>query len=127
MCKLSLSGYTGTPKACIACHTTDYNNTTNPNHITANFPTTCVDCHSTTAWQPATFDHNITQFPLTGAHTNYNLSILSCFRIYWDTDGLLCLPYKQIITIQQIQITCSKLPNNLCRLSFHNSLGTRNI
>ena len=63
------SGYTGTPTDCYACHTTDFNNTTNPNHVTGNFPTACVDCHSTTAWQPATFDHNTTQFPLTGAHT----------------------------------------------------------
>ena len=48
---------------------TDYNNTTNPNHIAANFPTTCVECHSTSAWTPATFDHDNQYFPIySGKH-----------------------------------------------------------
>ncbi len=85
------NGYTGTPTDCFACHTTDYNNTTNPNHIAANFPTTCVECHSTTAWQPATFDHDNQYFPIySGKHkdkwnqcsechtTPNNYSLFSC-------------------------------------------------
>ena len=63
------SGYTGTPTDCIACHQTDYNNTTNPNHQAAGFPTSCVDCHTTTAWDPATFDHDNQYFPIySGEH-----------------------------------------------------------
>ena len=64
------NGYTNTPSECVACHQSDFNTTTDPDHKAAQFPTTCQDCHSTTAWKPATFDHNQTTFPLTGAHTS---------------------------------------------------------
>lgn len=60
--------YAGKSIACVACHQTDYNATTDPGHVAAAIPTTCQNCHGTTAWQPATFDHNATAFPLTGAH-----------------------------------------------------------
>jgi hypothetical protein len=71
--------------ACVSCHQTDFNNTTNPNHVQAKFPTTCQNCHNTTSWGNATFDHSTTGFPLTGFHTtlqcvqchingNYNLT-----------------------------------------------------
>jgi len=62
------SGYAGTPTDCASCHTTDYNQTTNPNHTTSQFSKDCASCHTVTAWTPATFDHNKTSFPLTGAH-----------------------------------------------------------
>lgn len=55
--------------ACVNCHQKDFNNTTNPNHVTAGYPTTCDVCHNTTAWIPSSFNHNNTPFPLTGAHT----------------------------------------------------------
>jgi hypothetical protein len=71
--------------ACVSCHQTDYNNTNNPSHVQANFPTTCQNCHNTTSWGSATFDHSTTGFPLTGFHAtlqcvqchingNYNLT-----------------------------------------------------
>ncbi|PYX22621.1 MAG: hypothetical protein DMG82_14035 [Acidobacteria bacterium] len=71
--------------ACVSCHLTDFNGTTNPNHVQSNFPQTCQQCHTTTSWGNATFDHSTTGFPLTGAHTtlqctqchvngNYNLT-----------------------------------------------------
>ncbi len=60
--------FAGTPTACSACHTTDYQKTTNPNHVLVNFPTTCNQCHSTTSWSGAVFDHSTTGFTLTGAH-----------------------------------------------------------
>ena len=59
--------YNGTPTDCYACHQTNYDQTTTPNHVQAGFPTTCVACHSTTDWD-SQFDHNTTDFPLTGAH-----------------------------------------------------------
>ena len=62
-------GFTNTPIDCFLCHTSDYNNSTNPNHIAAGFPTTCVDCHTTAAWAPSTFDHDGQYFPIyTGEH-----------------------------------------------------------
>ncbi|HEY3296100.1 MAG TPA: hypothetical protein VGL38_11745 [bacterium] len=62
--------YTGTPSDCYTCHQTNFQNSTNPNHVTGNFPHECTQCHTTAAWQPATFDHNLSTFPLTGAHVN---------------------------------------------------------
>ncbi len=56
--------------ACASCHLTDYNNTTNPAHKSAGFPTDCTGCHNTTQWKGATFNHTTTGFTLTGAHTS---------------------------------------------------------
>ncbi len=76
---------------CVTCHLKDFQGTTNPNHVTANFSQTCEQCHTTAAWSPATFDHSMVNFPLTGAHTvpprqctdchvnnNYNLASTAC-------------------------------------------------
>jgi hypothetical protein len=60
--------FKGKPTACVACHQTDFNGTTNPPHQAAGFPTTCTDCHTTTTWTGSAFNHSNTQFPLTGAH-----------------------------------------------------------
>ncbi len=51
--------YKGTPRDCWSCHQTDYNNSKNPNHIAAAFPTTCDTCHlfSAPAWVPSVFKH----------------------------------------------------------------------
>ena len=77
--------------ACASCHLPDFQKTTNPNHVTANFPSTCNQCHTTAAWSPATFNHSMVNFALTGAHTvpprqcadchgnnNYNLTSVLC-------------------------------------------------
>jgi len=67
--KCHLNGtFAGTPKDCWSCHQTDYQQTTNPNHVAGNYPRDCQPCHNSTAWRPATFDHNRSRFPLTGAH-----------------------------------------------------------
>jgi hypothetical protein len=60
--------FTGTPAACVSCHLQAFNNTTNPNHITAGFSQGCSVCHSAAAWIPAVYNHRGTAFPLTGAH-----------------------------------------------------------
>jgi len=52
---------------CVACHQTNFNATTNPNHRALNFSTTCTTCHSLApGWKPTTFDHS--KFPLTQGH-----------------------------------------------------------
>jgi hypothetical protein len=59
--------YTNTPSDCYSCHTSEYQGTTDPNHITANFPTTCQTCHNTSQWTGAASDH--TWFPIySGTH-----------------------------------------------------------
>lgn len=68
--------YRGTPRDCIGCHQQDYQQATNPNHVTAQFPTTCEVCHSTVAWRPASFNHD-PYFPISsGDHSG--LSCIDC-------------------------------------------------
>ncbi len=77
--------FVGTPSDCVGCHLQDYNNTTNPNHVSGGFPQTCSVCHSMAAWSPASFNHNITAFPLTGAHTTVPCTSCHSNGIYTGT------------------------------------------
>ena len=61
--------FIGLSSACVSCHQSDYNGTTNPNHAAAGFSTDCLQCHNTIGWTGANFNHSNTAFPLTGAHT----------------------------------------------------------
>jgi hypothetical protein len=85
------NNYSLNSTACVTCHLKDYQGTTNPNHVTANFPQGCDQCHNTSSWLNATFNHNSTGFILTGNHTvpprqctdchvnnNYNLTSTAC-------------------------------------------------
>ncbi|MEW5976803.1 MAG: hypothetical protein AB1898_13450 [Acidobacteriota bacterium] len=61
--------YVGTTTQCIGCHRQDFQITTSPPHVAANFPENCTLCHSTAQWKGASYDHNTaTRFALTGAH-----------------------------------------------------------
>ncbi len=63
------NGYSGTPTTCMACHKQDYNNTSNPNHNAAQFPTECESCHNTSNWTQTTWDHDNQYFPIySGRH-----------------------------------------------------------
>jgi hypothetical protein len=57
----------------VNCHQSDYNGATDPNHVSAGFPTTCQSCHSTSSWQGANFNHaGITRGCLTCHQADYN-------------------------------------------------------
>lgn len=58
---------------CIECHMTDFNQTTNPNHIESGFDTDCITCHLPTEdqWSGGN-SHQF--FPLTKGH-----DIANCF------------------------------------------------
>jgi hypothetical protein len=71
--------YNNTPNLCFGCHADKYNQSTNPNHTAANFPTTCETCHSQTAWTPSTFNHN-NVYPLTGAHAAIAGNCFGCHQ-----------------------------------------------
>ncbi len=63
------SGYAGTPTQCSACHTTDFNQAANPNHLALGLPTDCAMCHTTApGWSPATFPIHNNYYALNGAH-----------------------------------------------------------
>jgi hypothetical protein len=62
---------TSVPTDCYSCHTTNYNNTTNPNHQLAQFPHDCQTCHTQSVWSPSTFNHDAQYFPIySGSHNN---------------------------------------------------------
>ncbi len=85
---------------CVICHQDDYNNTNNPNHQAAQFPTDCVVCHTTNPdWTPATFNHDGQYFPIySGKHRDKwnecidchtdpnNFSVLSCFKCHGQSE-----------------------------------------
>ena len=80
------NNYTTLPTACVGCHQSDYNGTTNPNHASAGFPTTCATCHTTTAWTGATFNH--TYFPTN--HGNANGVCATCHTNSSDYTVFTC-------------------------------------
>jgi hypothetical protein len=92
--------------ACWGCHQTDFNNTNNPPHKSANFPQDCSGCHTTTNWDGATFNHATTGFALVGLHAtqqctgchvnnNYNLSSTACIGCHLtDFNGANNPPHK---------------------------------
>jgi len=56
---------------CVGCHQQEYNGASEPNHISALFPTSCEDCHSAKGWEPANWDHDGDYFPIySGRHKN---------------------------------------------------------
>lgn len=64
------NNYTSAPTVCVGCHLTNYNQTTNPPHASAQFPTDCETCHSQNAWVPSTFNHDGLYFPIYSGHHN---------------------------------------------------------
>src|SRR5579872_661936 len=73
-CHTGNAAFSAASTACSSCHLNDFNKTTNPNHVTAGYPTDCTLCHTTAQWTGAVFNHSNTQFPLTGAHTTLSCS-----------------------------------------------------
>ncbi|MBT5210524.1 MAG: hypothetical protein HOM08_01580 [Candidatus Marinimicrobia bacterium] len=52
------SGFSLTATECYVCHTAEYDNTTEPIHITQIYPADdCEYCHSAVDWLPEIFDH----------------------------------------------------------------------
>jgi len=67
--------YQGLPSQCVDCHLPDFQQTTDPNHQAAGFPTDCEICHraSDVSWTQGVFDH--VWFPIdTGAHKVFECS-----------------------------------------------------
>jgi hypothetical protein len=84
--------YRGKTSTCVSCHQADYNQTTNPNHTAASFPTTCSGCHTTTTWLGATFNHDAQFFPInSGAHRGKWSSCATCHTSPTDYKVFTCL------------------------------------
>jgi hypothetical protein len=74
--------YAGLPSDCVDCHLTDYQETVDPDHVSAGFPTDCDVCHSPSSatWEGATFAHSV--FPLVGAHTSLDCNSCHSSGVY---------------------------------------------
>lgn len=94
-----ISGFSGTPTNCFDCHTSAYNQTTNPNHNAIGIANTCAACHTTNpGWKPASFPTHNNYYVLAGAHVsqpcaschngNYNSTPNTC-------DGCHMTDYNQ--------------------------------
>jgi len=62
--------YVNLPTECVACHLSDYQATTSPDHETTGFPQDCQQCHTPTTWPGAKFvNHDPFYFPIfSGKH-----------------------------------------------------------
>lgn len=61
--------YQNTPKACVACHRTDYDQATNPNHKAQRFSTKCETCHtSASSWSSIDPQFHEPYFPIAAGH-----------------------------------------------------------
>ncbi|MBK6963349.1 MAG: hypothetical protein IPH20_05235 [Bacteroidales bacterium] len=86
------NGYTGTTTVCGDCHVTDYNQATNPNHVSAGIPNTCATCHTTEpGWQPATFPIHNEIYPLNGAHAVISNNCSDCHNGNYNTTPNTCV------------------------------------
>ena len=75
--------YAGLSTQCVSCHLSNYQKTTNPNHVAAAFPQNCVACHTTTQWTGATFNHTTsTTFPLVGMHVGLACNLCHSSGVY---------------------------------------------
>ncbi len=93
--------FKGVSTDCVTCHRTNYENTSNPNHLTTGFGTDCATCHSIDAWIPSDFpEHDGLYFPIysgdhkgewgacSDCHINQNdYSVYSCLKCHDSNNG----------------------------------------
>ncbi len=85
-------GYSGTPTDCAACHQTDFNQSTNPNHVVLGLSTDCVQCHTTNPdWSPAEFDVHNNYYVLQGAHAAIANECASCHNGNYNNTPNTCV------------------------------------
>lgn len=91
---------------CYSCHREQYQNTTQPNHIQAGFPTTCNACHqpSDTSWSTVPFNHNAV-FPLVGVHARQQCAACHLNGKYTNTP-------KECYGCHKAQYDATKSPNH---------------
>ncbi len=76
-----VGNYSNVSTECFSCHQTDYNASTNPNHLTAGISDVCMECHTTMpGWKPAEFAiHDAQFFPIfSGAHNGEWTTCIEC-------------------------------------------------
>lgn len=90
------NGYGGTPTNCEACHTTDYNESINPNHQSLGLSTDCATCHTTAPdWNPARFDVHDQYYVLQGAHLKIANECITCHQGDYNNTPNTCVGCHQ--------------------------------
>jgi hypothetical protein len=91
-------GFMGAIADCYACHQSDYDGTSDPNHLASGFPTDCAACHSTTAWEPSSWDHD-NLFPIySGRHREEWDACIDCHVVptnYAVFECIFCHEHNQ--------------------------------
>lgn len=86
------NGFQGTSTACVDCHTADFNQTINPNHLGLGLSTNCAACHSTQpGWSPAAFDVHNSFYPLNGAHAAIANDCVACHHGDYNNTANVCI------------------------------------
>ncbi|HLF64093.1 MAG TPA: hypothetical protein VI603_10080 [Saprospiraceae bacterium] len=89
-------GYNGTPTECAACHITDFEQSTNPNHGALGLSTDCVSCHSTEpGWSPADFPVHNDFYVLQGAHIAIAMECVICHSGDYNNTPNTCVGCHQ--------------------------------
>lgn len=83
-CHTTPGVYTGLSTTCVSCHLSDYQGTTQPNHVALAYSTDCTNCHGTATWHGATTSHPAS-FPLTNGH---NQACTACHTTPGTYSGL---------------------------------------
>ena len=93
--------FKGTAQDCYTCHTKNFTQTINPNHLVAQFSHNCIECHTLNSWKPSTFDHSKTSFKLSGAHQT--VDCLFCHKNgQFSGTPTTCYPCHQTQFLQAI-------------------------
>jgi len=92
------NGYSGTPSECIGCHQTEYDATTDPDHVATGFGQDCETCHNTIRWDDTDWDHDIL-FPIySGKHRNEWDACVDCHvtaQDYAIFECIFCHEHRQ--------------------------------
>jgi len=86
------ANYSDADPNCVSCHQSDYDNTNDPNHTAAQFPTDCVACHTTNpGWTPTNWDHDDQYFPIySGRHQGEWNTCTECHTVANDYSTFSC-------------------------------------
>ena len=90
------NGYEGTPTDCDACHMPDFNQSTNPNHVSLGLSTNCITCHTTSPdWDPALFPNHNDYYILQGAHAAIANQCATCHNGNYNNTPNTCVGCHQ--------------------------------
>jgi hypothetical protein len=90
------SDYSNADPTCFACHETDYNSSTKPQHSVAGIETNCDLCHSTNpGWSPATFPVHNEYYALNGAHASIANDCYTCHNQDFTNTPTSCIGCHQ--------------------------------